>query len=238
MSDEIFEGNDPSEDRIFHAADLDLFSIANRYRKFWKLPERSPYHTAISLLIGKGLPYDTVSKIMEHIGQALGNKDISPKNFHITDKKLKSWGLSQEKIDGIRKILALEEVSSQSLCKIKEGGIYLVKAFKVIQEEDDDVFLPDDYNVLRNLGILFFRDKPMTKTEAMKLSRAWQGHRSLISYFLLKLKPDGAVKILDEEESHDFWGHSKPVTPSPTLVADMSAVNDDPVPELVKSISS
>ena len=84
----------------------------------------------------------------------------------MTNKKLKEWGLSNEKVAGIRKILSLPEVTSKTLCKVKEGGIYLVKAFKIFQEEDDDVFLWDDYNVCRNLGILFFGDKAITKAEA------------------------------------------------------------------------
>ena len=76
-------------------------------------------------------------KDFARLTQSIGKGDISPNSFHITDKKLKSWGLSNEKIEGIKAILALPEVNSKSLCKIKEGGIYLVKAFKIFTGDDD-----------------------------------------------------------------------------------------------------
>lgn len=212
--DDVFEGDDTSQDRNEIAQDLDLFSLSNKYKKLWKLPECPSHHRAVLLLIAKGIPHDTFKRIRSKISEAIGNKPISASNFTMTDKKLKEWGLSNEKISGIRKILALPEVTSGALCKIKEGGIYLVKAFKIFQEEDDDIMLFEDYNVLKNLGILFFRNKPMTKTEAQQVCKNWINYRSQISYFLYRLKPDSADKIHDETkelDKYDFWGFDRPI---------------------------
>ena len=64
------------------------------------------------------------------------------------------------------------------------------------------------------MGILFFRSKLMTKTEATLLAKTWIGYRSQISYFLSRLKPEGAIKILDEDdlEPWDFFGVEQPET--------------------------
>jgi hypothetical protein len=220
MSD-VFEGDNNSDVNQSIVEAHDLFALSNRYKKFWTLPECAAAHRAILLLIYKGVSYDFGSKILQRIQSAIGKKDFTAKNFTITDKKLKEWGLSSEKIEGIRQILALAEqgeITSSVLCKVKAGGLYLVKAFKVFSEENDDVFMAEDYNVQQNMGILLFRTKKMTNTEAMRLSRTWEGYRSRISYFLYRLKPTGAVKILDEEdlEPWDFWGCEQPKASSST----------------------
>lgn len=203
---EVFEG-DNFDNRQFIAQDLDLFEISNKYKHLWLFPEYSSLHTSIVLLIRKGLSYSSSSKILNKINEAIGNKQISKTNFTMTDKKLKQWGLSSEKIEGIRKILNLEQVTSNSLCKIKEGGLYLVKLFKIINQEDDDIFLWDDYNVLRNMGILFYRNKSLSKQECIFISKNWIGYRSQISYFLYRLRPEGALKICEDLELNidDFW---------------------------------
>jgi len=195
---DIFEG-DNTNINSEHALSLDLFSISNKYKKYWKFPDRSDFHQAIYITISKGLNNDQTNQIMQKITNSIG-KEITPEKFSFTDKKMKEWGLSNEKIQIIKKIKELQEITSSNLCKIKEGGIYLVKAFKILQEEDDDTFLMDDYNIRKNMSILFVKNKLMTTQEARDISKVWQGHRSQISYFLYRLKESGAIKILDEEE--------------------------------------
>ena len=210
--DDIYQGPDTTEDRDFIAKELDLFSISSKYKKYWILDECSSMHRAIYLLIHKGVSFDIGDKIMQHIKSTIGNKDITSDNFTMTDKTLKKWGLSAEKISGIRSIISLPEVNSKNICKIKEGGIYLLKGFKVLEQEDDDVLWNNNYNVLKNMGILFYRDKSMSPQEAMTVGKNWAGYRSQISYFLCRLKPEGAIKILDEIELEpwDFFGCEKP----------------------------
>lgn len=215
MPDEggIFEGDNNGEVNHEFAQDLDLFNLSNECKKFWKLPERNNLYTAIFIMVSKGLSYETYNKIMENMHKSIGVK-FTVNNFNFSDKKLKEWGLSNDKISGIRKILEIaktEEITPKNLCRVKEGGIYLYKSFKIIQEEDDDCFLFEDHIVRKNLSVLFYKDKLMLPTEAKEISKAWQGHRSQISYFLSKLKESGAVKILDDEplEQSDFIGYDE-----------------------------
>ena len=62
MSD-VWEGNGSQEGDQLYVKIYDLFSVSNKYKKFWILPERGPYHTAICILIGKGVPWSTREKI-------------------------------------------------------------------------------------------------------------------------------------------------------------------------------
>jgi hypothetical protein len=162
----------------------------------------------VEILIRQGLSWDNSERIMGYIRASIGQADITPANLSMTDKTFKRWGLSGEKIAGIRKILALPVVTPQTLCSVKEGGIELVRMFKVLEGDDDDCWLYSDYNILRNLAVLLFRSKALTSRECMAIGRAWAGTRSQISYFLHRLKPEGAAKILEDEELEpwDFWG--------------------------------
>ena len=201
----IFEGDNTNNTQEY-AVDLDLFSLSNKYKPYWKFEDRNDFHQAIFIIISKGISFDQTKEIMEKITKSIG-KDITANKFTFKDKKLKEWGLSNEKIEAINKIKSLSEITPSSLCKIKEGGIYLLKAFKILQEEDEDTFLLEDYNVRKNMSILFFKNKLMTPQEARDISKAWQGHRSQISYFLYRLKETGAIKIIDEKEldEKDFF---------------------------------
>lgn len=202
---EIFEG-DNIDNKKEIALELDLFSLSNKYKNFWKYSEKSDLHQAIFIMISKGLSYEQYNPILKKIYTSLGNNFTK---FDISEKKLKEWGLSNEKIQAIYKITKLPEINSKTLCKIREGGIYLIKAFKILQEEDDDIFLAEDYIVRRVLGILYFRTKLMTIPEVKDIAKIWQGHRSQISYFLSRLKDSGAEKILNDEDltEQDFIGN-------------------------------
>lgn len=208
---DIFEGDSSKEEKHDLALDLDLFNLSNIYKKYWKYPDRTDLFQAIFILISKGLPYEQYSSIMSKIAGSVGYKITSDGEFKIHDTTLKNWGLSSDKINGIRKILQIAKdgsINANTLCKVKEGGIYLVKAFKILQEEDDDIFLAEDYTVRRVLSILYSRSKILTIPEAKEIGLAWTGHRSQISYFLSRLKDSGAHKILNEKELEqtDFIG--------------------------------
>jgi 3-methyladenine DNA glycosylase/8-oxoguanine DNA glycosylase len=203
---DVFEGDNNDMSSCI-AEDLDLFAVATRTMDLWKLPERTAHHIAIDLVISKGLSYDMYTKVRNNIKNAIGKREYSQDTFKFTDKKLKEWGISGEKINAIRKILQLETVDSGALCRIKECGLHIVKAFKVFFQEHDDTFLNEDYNVRTNMGILFCKNKLMTPQEATRVAKNWNGHRSIISYFLHRLKPTSAYKILDQEEldDNDFY---------------------------------
>lgn len=232
MSDEVFQGDNNNNVNTFIAEDLDLFKTSTEYKSYWQILETGALHTALEIMIRKGLSFSLGEKIMNNIRSAVG-KEMTKKNFSMTDKKLKQWGISSEKIKAMHKILDLPEITSQSLCSIKEGGIHLVKAFKIMAQEDDDVFLHTEYRVLQNMGILFCKEKNMTPVEAMRLSRVWNGYKSQISMFLYSLKPEGAFKLLDNQalDQYDFWGKDRPSTVKINNSNDQS--QDDQIPDLV-----
>lgn len=207
MSDDIFEGDNNSLDQQDFLDAMDLFSVSNASKHLWKLPERSNLHVALFLMITKGLPHAAGQKIMDRIEQAIGKKDMSHKNFTFSDKKMKQWGLSAEKISGIRKILTLDEINPNTLCKVKEGGIYLIKGFRVLADEDDDTFWESSFQVRYNMGRLLGHSKILPEQDARNLGKKWLGYRSQISYFFYRIKPDAMEKIVNEEEltADDFF---------------------------------
>lgn len=211
MSEDIFEGDDNAAERSDFIGDLDLFAVSNKTKKYWKLPERSNLHIALYLMITMGMSYESGEKIMKKIKDTIGDKDMSKENFVISDKTLKEWGLSATKISGIKKILGLKEITQQSLCKVREGGIKLVKMFMVLSETKDDTSLEFCYEVRRNLSNLLGHSKILPEPDAKKLFLKWSGYKSQIGYFLYRLKPDSAVKIVDDIEldQYDFNGFDR-----------------------------
>ncbi len=195
--DDVFEGDNNTDDVLFYAEQLDLFKWANNTKHIWKYPETNPYHLIITLLINN-------KKIMDHISHALGKRPITPQNYIFKPETQKKWGISNEKIFQIKYILQLEEITASKFCSFKD--IFLLKLFKIVLEEEDDIFLYESPHIRKILGILFGRNKPMDKAEVMKVSKVWNSYKSLISYFLFRLKDTGAIKILEEIDliSEDF----------------------------------
>lgn len=211
MSDDIFEGDDTFSERVEFLKNLDLFSLSNGTKNYWKLADHSALHTALYLMITKGMSFESGEKLMNKIRGTLGKKDMNKEKFTISDKTLKEWGLSAAKIQGIRTILSLDSINSSTLCKVKEGGLWLIKMHAVLAETNDDTPLYFCYEVKQNLAALLGHAKILSDEETKKLFTIWTGYRSQISYFLYRIKPESIVKILDDEEldKFDFNGCDK-----------------------------
>ena len=202
-----FQGESSNDTEFLQ--ELDLFALSEQTKQWWQAPPRTPVHRAIEILIRQNMSWENGEKIMERVRASIGEADISLSNLVMTDKTLKKWGLSAEKISGIRKILSLQEITPKTLCSIKEGGIYLVQMFTVMEEENDDCWVYNNPNALRNLSIFLGRARPLTAREAVHMSRsAFSGHRSQLSYFLYMLKTEGAIAMVNDEplEITHFYG--------------------------------
>lgn len=212
---EVYQGD--QDDYSEYIRSLDLFDVALSSKPFWYLPgtlcpkDSSPTHMLIWFVIHHGLSVSVSEKIMNHIKLAIGNNNISKENFTMKEDTLKKWGLSGDKIDLIKKILSLEELTTKTLCKIKIG-LYYLSIFKAMVDEEDDCFVYQDVNIRKNLSVILGRDKIVTESEARKISKNWTGYRSKISYFLYRLRPESMLKVMEEEElaAHDFWGVAAP----------------------------
>lgn len=201
-----FQGQ--SSNDVEYMQEMDLFAISERTKHLWQSQPRTPLHRAIEILIRQNMNWTNGEYIMQRIKDTIGDVDISVSNLTMTDKTLKKWGLSTEKISGIRKILSLEEITPKTLCSVKEGGIHLVQMFTAMEGENDDCWVYNDSNLLRNLGILLGRSRSLAAREALQIGRSFAGVRSQISCFLHMLKPEGAICIVNNEplEPEHFYG--------------------------------
>jgi hypothetical protein len=193
-----FQGE--SSNDVEYLQDMDLFALSEQTKHLWRSEERTPLHRALEILIRQNMNWTNGDNIMKRIRDSIGSADMSASNMIMTDKTLKKWGLSAEKISGIRKILSLGEITPKTLCSVKEGGIHLIQMFTVMEGENDDCWIYNDSNILRNLGTLLGRSRSLTPREGMIVSRAsFAGVKSQISYFLHMLRPEGAIAICNDE---------------------------------------
>lgn len=216
--DSVFEGDSDSYDDFIK--ELDLFSVAMSTRKLWDLtasecPENSTkIHIAIYLIVHSGCSYNVGNQIFNYIRQSMGHKSISPETFTFTDKTLKKWGLSNDKISLIRNILTYtdDNFNSTVFCRLKPG-INLIQLFKAFTDENEDTYAYSDYNIKKNIAVMLERAKMPSDNENRKLSRVWNGFRSIITQFLYRLKPTGMNKILEEEvlTSVDFYNKDEKI---------------------------
>jgi 3-methyladenine DNA glycosylase/8-oxoguanine DNA glycosylase len=237
MSEDII-GNDRETFQYDH---LDLVKLAQDTKNYYQFPTRSLLHNTILMIIYSRLnnvkSQEIKNKIYNSIGKE-GKIELTSENFKFKDKTLLSYGLSHEQIDLIRKVLEIsktekkeelniknltkEELNIKNLTKIKGIGIWIIKALKIImndkleeKEKNDNICFEQDYNVRNNLGLLYGYNKLVSETEAKKILNTWNDNKTIVSYFLWRLKKEAVFKILgfnelgedleDEEKELDFF---------------------------------
>lgn len=189
---------------------FDLLKLAVDYKDHYVFPDRSLTHNTILMIVASRLNNTKSEEIKKKLYSSIGKEgkiELTRENFKFKDKTLLSYGLSHEQIKLIREVLEMKEITIKNLTKIKGIGIWTIKALKVITNEDNICF-EQDYNVRNNLGLLYGYDKLVSESEVKKILSSWNGNRTIISYFLWRLKKEAIVKILEEEklEYTDFLG--------------------------------
>lgn len=198
---------------IFEFEDFDLLNISKETELYWRQPERSLIHNAISCVISMRIPFKKSREIRQKIYTSIGKEgkvEITKDNFKFKDKTLISYGLSNEQVRIIREILNNDINTIKDLTKIKGIGIWTLKAIKILMNVDPDISLEQDYYIRNNLTLLYGYKKVMTETETKKILQTWKGYRTQISYMLWRLKPEGILKILAEQKlnKYDFIGYN------------------------------
>lgn len=203
-----------TDSELFEFEDFDLLNISKETELYWRQPERSLIHNAISCVISMRIPFKKSREIRQKIYTSIGKEgkvEITRDNFKFKDKTLLSYGLSNEQIRIIREILNNDIKTIKDLTKIKGIGIWTVKAIKILMNVDPDISLEQDYYIRNNLTLLYGYKKVMTETEARKILQTWRGNRTQISYMLWRLKPEGIMKIFEEQklDKYDFIGYDR-----------------------------
>lgn len=182
-----------------------LLSICESTRPFWTLLKRTTYHHAISLVISQRIKFSTGRAIREKLsallGQENGNFDAQAVS-ELSDAQLRKIGLTQAKIDCIRAIGEIEEATAESIeeAKIKGIGPWTLKALKIIDGSEPDIWLGEDYWLRQRLSELKELDHVCSLSESKKISLEWKGNRTAISNFLWRIRSSGVQKFLRKEE--------------------------------------
>lgn len=198
----------------FEFNDFNLLNISKETELYWKQPERSLLHNAISCVISMRIPFKKSREIRKKIYTSIGKEgkiELTRDNFKFKDKTLLSYGLSNEQVRIIREILNNDIKTIKDLTKIKGIGIWTIKAIKILMNIDSDISLEQDYYIRNNLTLLYGYKKVMTETEAKKILQTWKGNRSQICYMLWRIKKEGIEKIIEEQKltKYDFIGYDK-----------------------------
>lgn len=183
--------------RLGMAEDYDLFALSNETKEWWYREPLGIIHETVLLIITEKLSFHKSDEVLNKIIASIGKKEITKTTFTISDNKLKEWGLSSDCCSLIRSVLELSSPTVKDIVKIRGIGIRNIKAIKIIMGEEDDQFLYEDLHIRRCMAILFNHKKPLTPSDAKHLSSVWEGHRSQISMFLLRLTFEGIGKIVE-----------------------------------------
>lgn len=181
---------------------FDLLKLAIDNKEHYVFPDRSLTHNAILMIIANRLNNEKSEEVKKKLYSSIGREgkvELSKENFKFKDKTLLSYGLSHDQIKLIREVLEMKEINIKNLTKIKGIGIWTIKALKIITNEDNVCF-EQDYNVRNNLGLLYGYDKLVPESEVKKILSSWNGNRTIISYFLWRLKKESIVKILEDQK--------------------------------------
>jgi len=202
-------GNDRES---FDYTHFNLLKLAQDTKDYYTFPERSLLHNAILMIIYSRLNNSKSQEIKNKIYNSIGKEgkiELSVDNFKFKDKTLLGYGLSHDQIGLIRSVLSLSktlekgQMTIKDLTKIKGIGIWVIKSLKIITHTDDNICFEQDYNVRNNLGLLYGYDKLVSETEVKKILNTWNGNRTIISYFLWRLKKEAILKIIGITEDDD-----------------------------------
>jgi len=122
----------------------------------------------------------------------------------ITDKELENIGIEPIKIKTIQNVLNLDDSDLDNFIEniedIKGIGPWTVKCLKIYFDLDDDVFLFEDLWIRKRMTELIRGDIVLTQTECNEHSKIWKGYRTQISKFFWRIKPEGIIALLSDEE--------------------------------------
>jgi len=193
----------------------DLTKIIKETKSLWELPKKSLFHHTIGLIIGQKIKMDLAREIRKNL-YIFVNKD----EYHhddlikITDHEWHKICMNDlQKINIIKRILKLgNKMQLTDLTKVAGIGDWTIKSLKVLCDQDDDIFLGEDYWIRSKLKILFDLPKVPTISEANKLSGKFIGKKSTITKFLWRLTNQGAIALKNNQVlKEEHFLSNKPV---------------------------
>lgn len=178
----------------------DLPTIIIPYVQFFTLPSKSLFHNLISLIISQKIRFSQSRKIRQQLYALLNTNEYTIDNLDsLSNDTLKSVGLSDDKINCIRSILKIENLTLDKISKIKGVGPWTLKALQILTDANDDLFLSEDYYIRQRFSELIQSNKILTTKQLdnyiVKFPN-WIGQKTVISRFFWRIKPEGIIHLL------------------------------------------
>lgn len=180
-----------------------LPELISPYESFFTLPPKTLFHNLISLIISQKIRFGQGRKIRQQLYSLLNTDEYTPNGLNsLSDDTLKSIGLSDDKINCIRAILGLEDLTLDRAAQIKGIGPWTIKALSILTNGSNDIFLSEDYWIRQRFSELIQSSKILTSRQLENYIAKfpnWVGQKTLISRFLWRIKPEGIMALLNSE---------------------------------------
>ena len=184
--------------------DKKLGKIIKTYPKDFLFTRSDPFYTLARAIVGQQISVKAAQAVWNKFERKI--KTVNPKNtLRMHHMSFKSCGLSRQKVKYIKslasafindelKILNSKSASDdeiiESLIKVKGIGRWTAQMFLIFNLCRPDVFPEDDLGLIKGICICYDIEYPITKENAIKISRRWKPWRSVATwYFWRSLDP-------------------------------------------------
>ena len=184
--------------------DKKLGKIIANYPKDFLFSKSDPFYTLARSIIGQQISVQAAQAVWNRYEYKV--KKVNPNNtLDMHFMTLKSCGLSRQKITYLKSLSMSfiekkinpskwnnysDEAIIDELIKIKGIGRWTAEMFLIFNLCRPDVFPADDLGLIKGICNCYSIKYPITKENAIKMSKKWQPYRSVATwYFWRSLDP-------------------------------------------------
>jgi 3-methyladenine DNA glycosylase/8-oxoguanine DNA glycosylase len=178
--------------------------ILDQTKLFWSIKTHAIYHNAISLVISQKVSFKVGRSIRTKLFSLIGLSEFTKDNIkQLTESEMLNVGLDKNKIILINAITKLNDSDNlifiNEISKLKGIGIWTIKALKILNLDDSDIFLAEDLWIRKRLSELMNHKTTLTIQECNNLSNTIKINKTHISKFLWRIKPEGIIALKNKQ---------------------------------------
>ena len=180
--------------------------LLTKTKEYYKLKQYNIFHQTISLILSQKISFVMSRKIRSNIFDMISpNKEFTKENIsNIKKSKMISIGIDEDKYRVILNVMNTNECETNDwinkMSKIKGIGPWTIKCLKIMFDVGNDLFLCEDLWIRKRLSELVLSDDVMSQKKCNEISLCWKGHRTNVSKFLWRIKPEGILALKNGDD--------------------------------------